>query len=95
MTIKRQFVDFVTLQRIGWPYSKVHTLRKSEAQIQRSEGSRRKGTFRQWLEPNPDPFPAPTKLGWHPNSPLLWPFDKVKEYFEKHGLVLQDMDDTP
>jgi hypothetical protein len=59
--------------------------------ILRSSGSRKNGTYREWVEPNPDPFPLCTKLGVFANSPPVWKVSAVLAYFEAHGLeVTQD-----
>lgn len=84
-------VDWKGLVRMGWPYSRVHTMRMCEDTIQVSR--KVTGQTRPVVKviPNPDPFPEPRKLGWHPNSHLVWPVAPVLAYFEAHGLaVTQD-----
>ena len=84
---KRLIVDWRGLKAMGWPYSKAHTWRMMETSVLRSKGSRRKGTYVEWVEPNRDPFPRSHKLGAHRNSPPVWLLEDVLSYFESHGLV--------
>ena len=93
--VGRQLVDWKALKAMGWPFCRQHTIRKMEPEILRSSGRRKNGDYREWLEPNPDPFPPCVKLGWHRNSPLVWRFADVRRYFERHGLVITDVDTEP
>jgi hypothetical protein len=62
-----------------------------ETEILRSSGSRRKGTYKEWVQPNLDPFPRCVKLGAFRNSHPVWRMTEVLAYFEAHGLaVTQD-----
>lgn len=89
--IRPLIVDWKGLKEMGWPRSRAHTWRMMEPTILRSSGSKRKGTFREWVEPNPDRFPRCTKLGVFDNSPPVWRVSDVLAYFEAHGLeVTQD-----
>jgi len=90
-TEKRLIVDWHGLKRMGWPFSRAHTWRMMESEILRSSGSRRKGTYREWVEPNPDPFPSCKKLNSFRNSHPVWRMADVLAFFEAHGLaVTQD-----
>ena len=79
-------VDWHGLKSMGWPYSRTHTARMMESEILRSSGSRRKGTYREWVEPNPDPFPQCVKLGAFGNSHFVWLRRAIIEFFKAHGL---------
>lgn len=83
---KALIVGWHGLKKMGWPYSRAHTWRLMETEILRSSGSRRKGTYREWVEPNPDPFPRCMKLGPFKSSPPMWRVAAVLAYFEAHGL---------
>ena len=88
---KRLMVDWHGLKRMGWPYSKAQTARLEEPEILRSSGSRNKGTYKEWLEPNLDPFPRRVTFTAYRNSHPVWPYADVIAYFEAHGLkVNQD-----
>ena len=88
---RRLIVDWLGLKRMGWPYSRAQTWRMMQLEILRTSGSRRKGTYREWVEPNPDPFPGCRKLGGFRNSHPVWRVVDVLAYFEAHGLaVTQD-----
>ena len=88
---KRLIVDWHGLKQMGWPFSRAHTYRLMQRDIFRSSGSRRKGTYREWAEPNPDPFPCSRKLGVYRNSHPVWLMAEVLAYFKAHGLaVMQD-----
>ena len=81
-------VDWHGLKRMGWPYSKAQTWRLMEPEILRSAGSRRKGTYREWVEPNPRLFPRCVKLGPFRNSHPVWRVADVLSFFEANGLKL-------
>jgi hypothetical protein len=94
MTYRRQLVGWKDLKVMGWPLSRAHTWRKMKATITVS----RKGKDGDRVErviPNPDRFPQCVKLGWHPNSPPVWRLADVRNYFGKHGLVLDGTDESP
>jgi len=82
-------IDFDGLKRTGWPYSVPHTDRMEKPMILRSSGSRRKGTFKQWYEPNLDPFPKRVKFRNDRNSHPVWPYKEVIAYFKAHGLRVE------
>jgi|SRR5665213_951590 len=68
-------VDWKGLKKLGWPYSRTHTWRLMQPTIARSRGSRLKGTYVEWVEPNPNLFPVCRKLGKHPGArscPPAW-----------------------
>jgi hypothetical protein len=92
MPQEKLIVDFNGLVEMGWPYTKTHTMRLTKPTILRTKGSIHKGTYREWIEPNPDPFPAPTKLGVFRNSALVWEVWRVLDYFKRHGLDLKGAD---
>lgn len=79
-------VDFFGLQAMGVPYTRTHIFRLMEPNITRTSGSRRNGDFREWVIPNPDPFPQSFKLGPFVNSPVVWRVSEVLAWFEDHGL---------
>jgi hypothetical protein len=79
-------VDWFWLKKAGWPYSKAQTARLEQNEILRSSGSRRKGTYREWLIPNPKPFPRRVKFGGVRHSPPVWHYEEVMAYFEACGL---------
>lgn len=83
-------VDYADLVRMGWPYGYSHTLRLMQPTIARSRGNRRKNDYREWVEPNPDPFPQGVKLGPFRNSPFVWRVADVLGYFERHGLPVTE-----
>jgi hypothetical protein len=83
-------VDWHGLKRMGWPYSKAQTQRLEESKILRSSGSRRKGNFKEWYEPNLKPFPRRVKFGEFRNSHPVWPYADVIAYFKDHGLKVTD-----
>ena len=88
---KRLIVDWHGLKRMGWPFSRAHTWRMMQPEILRSSGSRRKGTYREWVEPNPVRFPRCKKLGSFRNSPPVWRMADVLAFFEAFDLaVTQD-----
>jgi hypothetical protein len=90
-TLKRQMIDWCGIQKLGWPNSDTTTERWEQPTILRSSGSREKGTFKEWHEPNLDPFPRRVKFRNHRNSHPVWPYAEVIAYFEAHGLkVNQD-----
>lgn len=70
------------LRALGWPYSRTHTARKMQATIEVSSNHGKETR----IINNPDPFPTARKLGWHPNSPLVWVKKEVLNYFRKHGI---------
>ena len=84
----RLIVDWHGLQKLGWPFSRAHTWRLMETEILRSSGSRRNGTYREWLEPNPRVFPRCEKLGPFRNSHPVWVFAEVLAWLEAHNLTL-------
>jgi hypothetical protein len=86
MSTKPLMVDWKGLLKWGHPFSRTHTFRKMEDTIQVSR--KVKGEKRRVVQviPNPDPFPRCTKLGWHPNSPVVWRATEVLAYYEAHGL---------
>ena len=92
---KALIVDWHGLKRMGWPYCRAQTWRLMENEILRSSGSRRKGTYREWLEPNPKPFPRCEKLGVVRNSHPVWRVIEVLAYFESHGLAVTQDWNTP
>ena len=90
MSIEKQLiVDWSGLKSMGWPFSKATTWRKMEPTIIRNKGTRRKGTYREWVEPNPDIFPTCRKLGPYRNSHPVWLVEDVLTYFETHGLAVK------
>jgi hypothetical protein len=89
MPQEKQLIDFNALEELGWPYTKTHTMRLTKPTILRTKGSRSKGTYREWIEPNPDPFPTPKKLGVFQNSALVWEAWRLLDYFKRHGLDLK------
>jgi hypothetical protein len=92
MPQKKLLVDFAGLIEMGWPYTKTHTMRMTKPTLLRSKGSRLKGTYREWVEPNPDPFPAPIKLGRFNNSALVWEVRPVIAWLKRRGLELKGSD---
>jgi hypothetical protein len=88
---QRLMTDWHGLKRTGWPYSNTQTERWEQPEILRSSGSRKKGTYKEWLEPNLDPFPRRVKFRSDRNSHPVWQYAEVIAYFEAHGLkVNQD-----
>ena len=85
---QRLLVTWHGLKKMGWPYSKAQTWRLMEPEILRSSGSRRNGTYREWLEPNPRVFPRCKKLGSFRNSHPVWRLTEVLAYFEAFGLMV-------
>jgi len=83
----RLIVTWHDLKRMGWPYCRAHTWRMMEPEILRSSGTRRKGTYRQWIEPNSDPFPRCRKPWSVRNSPPVWLMKEILAYFEAHDLT--------
>ena len=79
-------VDWKGLKELGWPYSRTHTWRLMQPTIARSRGSRLKGTYVEWVEPNTNLFPACRKLGKHRGARVVWSFAEVLAYFEANGL---------
>src|SRR6516164_11052690 len=75
-------------QLLGWPYGRSQTGRLMQKEIRRSKGDRRKGTYREWLEPNPDPFPACSKLcpGFR-SAPPLWFTPDVLAWMGRRGMT--------
>ena len=71
---------------LGWPYGRAQTARLMKKEIMRSKGSRSKGTYREWVEPNPDPFPAGVKLLHVRNCPPLWFAPHVLSWMERRGM---------
>jgi hypothetical protein len=83
---ERLIVTWHGLKQMGWPYSRTQTWRMMEPTITRSKGGKRNGTYRQWVEPNPDPFPLCHKLNNYRHSHPVWIVREVIAYFERHGL---------
>jgi len=90
MSIRPLLVDFSGLKKMGWPYSKSHTDRMMLTTVLRTTGSPRKGTYREWVEPNPRPFPKCRKLGHYPSSPKVWVVTEVLAYLEALGLSVSE-----
>jgi hypothetical protein len=88
-----KLIDWYALKRLGWPYSRAHTERKMQETIELSRKDKRTGEREFWSIPNPDPFPKAIKLGAFPNSPRVWEFAKVADYFSRHGIevTLEDL----
>jgi hypothetical protein len=82
------FVDWKSLKRMGWPYSRVHTWRMMKPMVP-EPGKKRKGEVTR-LIPNPDPFPLSHKLSNHWNAHPVWRVTEVLAYFEAHGLQVTD-----
>ena len=88
--MKPLVVDWKTLKKLGWPYSRAQTHRLMERMIPDPKHRPR------WDEehraiPNPDPFPQCHKLVGHRNAHPMWRVREVLAYFEAHGLaVAQD-----
>jgi hypothetical protein len=89
MLLESIMIDWHGLKRLGWPYSRTQTERLEQSEILRSSGSRRKGTYKEWLEPNLDPFPKRVTFTISRNSHPVWPTAKVIQYFEAHGLQVK------
>lgn len=83
MTNGKEVVNFKGLKAIGWPNCRTHTMRLMETERTRSSGDRKKGTYREWVEPNPDPFPQAFKLGEFKSSPLVWWLHEVIAWLER------------
>jgi hypothetical protein len=92
MPQEKLIADFAGLLEMGWPYTKTHTMRLTKPTLLRCKGCRLKGTYREWVEPNPDPVPAPTKLGRFPNSPLVWEVRLMIAWLRRRGLELKGSD---
>jgi hypothetical protein len=88
--IKALIVDWEGLLRMGWPFSRAETWRRMKKTRRRSSGSRKDGTYKEWIEPNPNPFPPCQKLGDFPNSPPCWKVSAVLAYFETYGLQVSE-----
>ena len=90
MSIKPLIVDWKGLKKLGWPYSRTHTVRLMGDTIQVSEKVR--GEKRRVVKviPNPDPFPHSTKLGPFANSHPVWRIADVLTYFVAHGLSVTE-----
>lgn len=86
MSTKPLIVDWKGLKNLGWPYSRAETWRRMEKERKRSKGSRRKGNFSEWVEPNPRPFPKFRKFDEFRNSHPVWIVSEVLAYFEAHSL---------
>jgi hypothetical protein len=82
-TDKPKMLTFKQLKALGWPYCRTQTRRKEAEKLEVSAG-KGKGTK---IIDNPDPFPKAVKLGWHPSSPLVWPYQPVMDYLKRHGIV--------
>jgi hypothetical protein len=78
----KEVANFRALKLLGIPYSRTHIVRLMEPKIRRSSGSRKKGTYREWFEPNPDAFPRCFKLGGFRNSPPVWYVHEVIAWLE-------------
>jgi hypothetical protein len=81
---QRVMITWRELKALGWPLCRTHTRRKEENKIEVSDG---KGGTK--VIDNPDPFPKARKLGWHPNSPLVWVLSEVLDYFARHGIPVK------
>jgi hypothetical protein len=82
-------IDWKGLKSLGWPYSKTHTMRMMQEEIEVSRKGKN-GVREYFVIKNPDPFPRCMKLGYHRNSHLVWPTPEVAEYFKAHGLPIPD-----
>ena len=82
MSYGRLIVDWKGLKELGWPLSKAQTWRMMKPTVFRTKGLRRKGTYREWHEPNERPFPKCHKLGKFRNSPPVWFLAEVIEYLK-------------
>ena len=87
-TVRPLIVGWRDLQKMGWPYGRVHTWRLMSDTITVSR--KLKGEKRRVAEviPNPDRFPRCVKLGSHRNSHPVWRVSDVLAYFEAHGLAV-------
>lgn len=85
---QKLMIDWHGLKRMGWPYSKAQTARLEESEILRSSGSRRKGNFKEWHEPNRKPFPRRVSFTEHRNSHPVWAYASVIAYFEASGFKI-------
>jgi len=77
-------------QLLGWPYGRAQTWRLMKPEIMRSKGDRRKGTYREWYEPNPDPFPACTKINGFRSCPPLWFTPHVLAWMKRRGMAVPE-----
>jgi hypothetical protein len=79
-------ITWKQLKALGWPYSPTHTERLMAPELKKTKGSRFKGTYKEWIEPNPNPFPPAKKLFDDRNSTKVWEYHKVIEYFKSCGI---------
>jgi len=77
-------------QVLGWPNGRTQTWRMMKKEILRTKGSRRNGTYREWVEPNPDPFPACTKFNNFRNCHPVWYTPDVLAWLKRHGLPVPE-----
>jgi hypothetical protein len=84
-------VDWKGLKKLGWPYSRVQTWRLMEPEIHRVSGSKFKGTdkHKEWVEPNPNPFPQCVKLFDHRGGRVVWRYAEIVAYLKKRGLYTE------
>jgi hypothetical protein len=68
----KEVVNFEGLKALGIPYSRTQITRLMKPTIKRSRGSRAKGTYKEWIEPNRNRFPQSFKLGDFHGSPCVW-----------------------
>jgi hypothetical protein len=81
------------MTKLGWMYSPNHLDKLCKKQILRSKGNRKKGTYREWWEDNPDPFPAPTKPLGYRTSPKVWYMPDVIAWLRRHGFPVPNDED--
>jgi hypothetical protein len=79
--------------KLGWMYTPNHTAKLCKPTILRSKGNRKDGTYRQWSEPNPDPFPAPVKAFAYRTSPKVWYMPDVIAWLRRHGFPVPNDED--
>jgi hypothetical protein len=80
-------VDWKGLKKLGWSLGRTHTWRLMAPTLRKSSGSRAKGTYKEWIEPNPNPFPKCEKLSDnHRSGRVVWPYPAIIAYLKKRGL---------
>jgi hypothetical protein len=91
----RLIITWKDLQAMGWPYSRTHTWRLMKPTLRKSSGSKWKGTYKEWEEPNPNPFPRCRNFFKHHRScRVVWPYAEVIAYFEKNGIPIRELSVT-
>ena len=85
--VKTLVIDWKSLRKLGWPYSRAHTHRLMAREIPDPKHTP-KGVEEHRMIPNPDPFPQCYKLVNHRNAHPMWRVREVLAYFEAHGFAV-------